>query len=489
MLKTTTRGLHELISLSTEAMVIVDRSGTIVHCNKALEQLFGYKAGELMGTELDFLLPEHYRQNHSKHRKHFFSEAVIRPMSTGLDLYGCQKDGTEFPVEITLHPFETENGTLVYATISDVSVLKHTQDLLAAAIEGMPEGFAYFDKDDRLAVFNQRFIEFYPMVEDVVKIGTPYEVVLRTGIERGQFVDPQGRKEEYFKERLAHHRDPKGAVEFMMPDDRCIRVEERKLPGGGIVGIRTDITDEKNIEKQLQAQRNELMIKNAELEAYAHTIAHSLKTPLAASIHFLDILSNFNADNLSEEQHRLARQALTALENTGEIVDALLMLSTVSNEQVEHKPIDMEELVEEALRQLARQRSSVQATVQMPDTWLPAVGHAPWVGEVWLNYLSNAFKYCEPPVELELGSSMEGPDFVRYWVRDNGNTLTKKEQERLFIPFSRLHSEQRAGHGLGLTIVQRLTEKLGGIAGVDTPENGGNRFYFTLPAVRDLPIK
>jgi len=232
-----------------------------------------------------------------------------------------------------------------------------------------------------------------------------------------------------------------------------------------------------------------LKIKNAELDAYAHTIAHSLKTPLAASIRFLDILSNFNADSLSKKQHQLARQALTTLENTGEVIDALLMLSTVSHEQVEPKPIDMEKLVEEVLRQLARQQSSAQATVKMPDTWLPAVGHAPWVGEVWLNYLSNAFKYCEPPVELELGSSMDGPDSVRYWVQDNGASFTKKEQERLFVPFSRLHHAQMDGHGLGLTIVRRIAEKLGGSAGVETPDSGGNQFYFTLPAVRDLSIK
>jgi PAS domain S-box-containing protein len=470
-------------------MVIVDSSGNIVHCNKALEKLFGYRDSELASAGLDSLLPKRFRQKHAKHREHFFSKAAIRPMSTGLDLYGCRKDSTEFPVEITLHPFETEDGILVYATVRDVSALKRTQDLLAAAIEGMPEGFAYFDKDDRLAVFNQRFIQFYPLVEDVVKIGTPYEVVLRTGIERGQFVAPKGRKEELFKERLAHHRDPKGAVEFIMPDDRCIRVEERKLPGGGIVGIRTDVTDEKNIERELQSQRDELAIKNAELEAYDHTIAHSLKTPLSASLHFLEILSEFKADNLSEEQHQLLSQAQTTLENTGEIVDALLMLSTVSNQQVESRPLDMKRLVQEALRQLATERLSAQATVQMPGTWLPAAGHAPWVGEVWLNYLSNAFKYCEPPVKLELGCSKEGPGSVRYWVQDNGNPLTQEEREQLFVPFSRLHHGRIDGHGLGLTIVQRIVGKLGGIAGVETPDSGGNRFFFTLPLVRDIPIK
>ena len=76
------------------------------------------------------------------------------------------------------------------------------------------------------------------------------------------------------------------------------------------------------------------------------------------SIHFLQILSNFKADNLSQEQHQLVRQAQATLENAGEIVDELLMLSTVSNEQVERKPLDMKRLVKEALRQLKKERLS-----------------------------------------------------------------------------------------------------------------------------------
>ena len=275
---------------------------------------------------------------------------------------------------------------------------------------------------------------------------------------------------------------------------------------GTVVGVSCvveDITDRKRMEtalieakdyleeanKDLNSTAEQLKFKNAELEAYDHTIAHSLKTPLSASIHFLQILSNFKADNLSQEQHQLVRQAQAALENAGEIVDELLMLSTVSNEQVERKPLDMKRLVKEALRQLEKERLSAQATVLMPARWLPAAGHAPWVGQVWLNYLSNAFKYCEPPVELEIGSSKEGPDSVRYWVQDNGNPLSQEERKQLFVPFSRLHHDRIDGHGLGLAIVQRVVGQLGGVAGVDTPEDGGNRFFFTLPAVRDLPIK
>jgi light-regulated signal transduction histidine kinase (bacteriophytochrome) len=132
------------------------------------------------------------------------------------------------------------------------------------------------------------------------------------------------------------------------------------------------------MEEELQAQHDELVIKNAELEAYDHTIAHGLKTPRSASIHFLVILANFKSNNLSEEQFQLANQAYTAPDNTNAIVGALLMLSTVSNQQVALKPLDMKRLANEALRQLQKERRRAQATVEMPRKWLLSTGFTPW---------------------------------------------------------------------------------------------------------------
>ena len=148
---------------------------------------------------------------------------------------------------------------------------------------------------------------------------------------------------------------------------------------------------------------------------------------------------------------------------------------------VELKPLDMGQLVPEALRQLAREAAAAGAEVILPDSWKQALGHAPWVGEIWLNYLSNALKYCDPPVRLELGSNSGKPGWCRFWVRDNGRSLSASEREKLFVPFSRLHQNSREGHGLGLTIVRRIAECMGGETGVEAPKDGGNLFFFTLP--------
>ncbi len=132
-------------------------------------------------------------------------------------------------------------------------------NLLKKAIEGISEGFAYYDENDRLAVVNSKMAEIYPLIADTFVLGTSFEEGLRLGIKKGQFgpSDDQD-EEEWIQERLAKHHDPKGSYEVTLSDGRCIRVEEKKTPGGGIVGVRTDITDLKELEHKLRDSEEQL---------------------------------------------------------------------------------------------------------------------------------------------------------------------------------------------------------------------------------------
>jgi signal transduction histidine kinase len=116
------------------------------------------------------------------------------------------------------------------------------------------------------------------------------------------------------------------------------------------------------------------------------------------------------------------------------------------------------------------------------------MGYAPWVGEVWVNLLSNAFKYGGSPPQVEVGAADEGAH-VRFWVRDNGRPLSEEESRRVFVPFTRLQQERAEGHGLGLPTVQRIVSRLGGTVRCCPAPAGGNEFSFTLMAAvgRDLP--
>ena len=241
-----------------------------------------------------------------------------------------------------------------------------------------------------------------------------------------------------------------------------------------------------NLQNELLSKSEDLAQKNAELEAYAHTIAHSLKTPLAAASRFLEILHKFKSENLTAEQRHLVQQASSALAMTGEAVDALLLLSTVAQQSVELHALEMDTVVGQVLSQLTDLQARTGAQLKLPNTWPTALGYAPWVGEVWLNLVSNALKYGGSPPSIELGGALEGA-YVRFWVRDNGQTLSEEERKRVFIPFTRLHQERAAGHGLGLATVRRIVSRLGGRVGIRAGPQQGNEFFFELlcaPSVR-----
>jgi signal transduction histidine kinase len=123
--------------------------------------------------------------------------------------------------------------------------------------------------------------------------------------------------------------------------------------------------------------------------------------------------------------------------------------------------------------------------IVVPNTWPVALGHGPWVEEVWVNYLSNALKYGGQPPRVELGATEQTDGTVRFWVRDNGPGLTAEEQTRLFRLFTRLDRVRAKGHGLGLSIAQRIVEKLGGQVGVESEIGQGSVFSFTLAGAGD----
>ena len=191
------------------------------------------------------------------------------------------------------------------------------------------------------------------------------------------------------------------------------------------------------------------------------------------------------------------------------IVDELLLLAEVRMvEEVETKPLDMANIVVRARERLTHIIEKHQAEIILPAVWTAALGHAPWVEEVWVNYLSNAIKYGGQPPRVELGfdepvnrrisadslphrpadgsTELAEVSMVRFWVRDNGPGIPAEDQARLFAPFTQLDGVHAEGHGLGLSIVRRIVEKLGGQVGVESQVGRGSAFTFTLLAVSQV---
>ncbi len=240
---------------------------------------------------------------------------------------------------------------------------------------------------------------------------------------------------------------------------------------------------EQNARLQEEIAEREKLIE--ELNAFAHTVAHDLKNPLGATISYALFLQKYYPKLSPAEQQNRLDVIVRNGQKMNNIINELLLLASVRTEEIASQLLNMAEIVAEVQGRLAYMIEEYQAEVIVPEAaaWPMAWGYGPWVEEVWTNYVSNAIKYGGQPPRIALGGAVTADGQAKFWVRDNGQGLAPAEQSQLFIPFTRLSQASVEGHGLGLSIVQRIVEKLGGTVGVESEgvPGSGSIFSFTLP--------
>ena len=266
-----------------------------------------------------------------------------------------------------------------------------------------------------------------------------------------------------------------------------MRDEEGQVIGG--VMVFRDITERRQADRALQQHARELREHNQELDAFAHTVAHDLKGPVNLIIGFSEILKEDVAALTREEMQKylyIVEQNGTKMSN---IIDELLLLSETRSLDVQTEPVDMGAIVNAAQLRLRHMIEEEQAEIARSNSWPLVMGYGPWLEEVWVNYLSNAIKYGGEPPRIEVGATARG-NMVRFWVKDNGPGVPPEDQARLFTPFTRLDQVRAKGHGLGLSIVRRIMDKLGGRAGIESDGvlGQGSLFYFELPGADVLSM-
>jgi PAS domain S-box-containing protein len=482
-----------LLEAAPDAMVGVDRLGTIRFVNRQTELMFGYGREELVGQTIETLVPESFRGVHPGHRSTYFARPATRAMGAGLDLSGRRKDGSEFPVDISLSSIETEHGPLVTAAVRDITDRrKAEQDLhrMAAIIESSDDAVVSKTLDGVITSWNPAAERLYGWTAEEAE-GMP-----------ASFLVPPGQDDDVVEilarvtrgERVEHYETRR-----INKDGRVIDVSVAASPirdvHGKLVGASTiarDITERKRaeatirelnaeLEHRVEQRTAELAEAVEDLEGFSYSVSHDLRAPLRAIDGFSRIVLEEYGGVLDAEGLRLLGIVRQATTDMSQLIDDLLAFSRVGRHQVQLSPVDMRELMTAVVTELlsADGAHEVEAVVhELP----PARGDRALVRQVLVNLLSNAVKFsasADKP-HIEVSGSVDG-DHCTYWVTDNGVGFDKQYEDKLFQVFQRLHPNQFEGTGVGLAIVHRIVRRHGGRVWADGAVGEGATFFFTLP--------
>jgi two-component system sensor histidine kinase/response regulator len=259
--------------------------------------------------------------------------------------------------------------------------------------------------------------------------------------------------------------------------------DKRKTKAQLLEELKSLKAERREAESALRQRTDDLLAARKKLDIFTNALANDIREPLGRVVSFAQMLEKDRAALSDEElEHYLWTIAQRGCEVVGAVDKLLAVRTELPTEIVEEiGPLDMGRVVDGVLERMAYMVKEYQAEIVVPERWPAALGHGPWVEEVWANLISNAIKYGGQPPRVELGASSpeDAGGMVRFWVRDNGRGLAPEEQVRLF---TRPDRDPATEFGLGLTLVQRIMEKLGGEVGVQSEVGQGSFFYFTLPA-------
>ncbi len=245
--------LRDAIESLAEGFALYDRDGRLAMVNSRFYDLTGHDPQTVgVGIHFDEMMKLVARQQDRMDESVDVNDYVARLKA---DFHAPSGQ----PIDVQLRQGRwlrnqrrrTAEGGVI-AIIDDITDLKRAEQRLRDAIEAINEGFVFYDADDRVVLFNRRFVQYFPALQDIIHIGITFEEMIRTALARGAIAVPEGEREAWIAERLRQHRNPEGiSIERQMSDGRWLLIHEQRTVDGGLVGIGTDITAVKQAERQM----------------------------------------------------------------------------------------------------------------------------------------------------------------------------------------------------------------------------------------------
>jgi signal transduction histidine kinase len=408
-------------------------------------------------------------------------------------------DGAELGGRVVeRHSRPMPDGGLV-VTYSDVTERKRREDviaensaLLSATLDNMDQGLIVIDARHRATLWNNRLIEMFDLPPDVMRVGRPFEEILRYFIESAG--TPPDQVAARLAERLAELTgEPVPLLDRHRPDGRVIERRRRVMPFGGSVITYGDVTARKRGEVALQRAKEEAEIASRSKTEFLANMSHELRTPLNAIIGFSDILVRQLFGPIgSARYNEYARDIHDSGQHLLNLINDVLDIAKIEVNKVElaEEPIDVPGVVESCVR-LMRDRAiaaGVAIEVEMPERLPDLYADDRRLKQILLNLVSNAVKFTPSGGKVEIRVEQDETGF-RFIVADTGIGIAAADLKTALTPFGQIDSSlsrRHEGTGLGLPLARSMAELHGGRLEIDSKPGAGTTVTVTLPTSRGL---
>jgi PAS domain S-box-containing protein len=475
-----------------DAVIISDKDFVISGWNFASEEMYGWKAEEVLGRRGEEILKTEF---FNKTR----SEVILELKETGefsAEVSQLCKDGRRIIVDTRSVAIYGKNGeAATFVSVNrDITERKKAERELANQANiftYLNDAVVTTDENFMITSWNSAAEHIYGWkVEEV--IGRKAAEILQTEFSNNTRAE--------MTQRLLDAGEFSAEVTQVCKDGRKIRMDVRtvaiKDTNGklrNVISVNRDITERKKAEEEVR-QLNErleqrviertaqLHAANKELEAFSYSVSHDLRAPLRAINGYTRILVEDYSSVLDEEGKRICNVITTEALRMGDLIDDLLSFSRLSRKEIMPAKVDMKALASSVYGELTRESERERIDFKIGKL-PPAQGDPSLLHQVWVNLISNAIKFTSKKDRaiIEIGTKKSDNQNI-YCVRDNGAGFDIQYVDKLFGVFQRLHSEDEfEGTGVGLAIVQRIIQRHGGRVWAEGDVGKGATFYFSLP--------
>ncbi|MBV6645801.1 MAG: PAS domain S-box protein [Cyclobacteriaceae bacterium] len=524
--------LSSIFLSASEGIVIVDRQGIILAANPRAEILFGYDEGTMNGQKIEALVPPSIKKKHIHHRKSFSNESGTRAMGKGLDLMGLRKDGSEFPVEISLSSFENEGEMLTAAFVIDISERKEQEKALAenrAKLQQYTSELEQRVKErthelEHLNLGLQNQVQERKIAEQALRESQKLYRTISQNFPNGiinvldkdltyVFIDGADMKIRgwhyedvigtLYLKKVGNHQKLKDRFDVLLDTGKEFSIEleikdqyyqVHAVPLYGDPGEITQIlVVEENITRQKKAESEILKSLEKEKELnemksrFVSMASHEFRTPLSTILSSISLIGKY-PDDAREKREKHINKIRSAISNMTNILNDFLSIGKLEEGKIEvnREWINIEQMMQRIIGEFEDVLKPGQLiNQQIPPNLAPVFSDPKLLNNILLNLLSNASKYSEDAKAISLSITSEDNVLI-IAVSDQGLGIPVKEQKNIFNRFFRAaNAINIQGTGLGLHIVKKYVELLNGSIGFQSEAGIGTTFTIKLPHAKE----